>query len=81
MVLSKRERVIRALERDDEPDMIPIHNLGFERTGTSYQYYLESEEFKKSEIFIQTDYSEEEYRWLGNITELRCHSKLIFTFM
>ena len=30
MVLSKRERVIRTLELDDEPDMVPIHNMGFE---------------------------------------------------
>lgn len=79
MALSKRERVIRALERDDEPDMIPIHTLGFERTGTSYQWYLESEEFKKNEIFIEGDYSKEDYRWPGNITELRfwnvdCHT-------
>ncbi|MHA2471979.1 MAG: hypothetical protein ACXAES_01960 [Promethearchaeota archaeon] len=27
MTLSKRERVIRALERDDEPDKIPIQYL------------------------------------------------------
>ncbi len=38
MVLSKRERVIRTLELDDEPDMVPIHFLGFEKTGESYQY-------------------------------------------
>ncbi len=35
MVLSKRERVIRALSCE-EPDIVPIHYLGFERTGTAY---------------------------------------------
>ena len=47
MVLSKRERVIRTLELNDEPDMIPIHYLGFERTGTSYGIFLESAEYKE----------------------------------
>jgi len=42
MVLSKRERVIRTLELDDEPDMVPIHFLGFERTGAAYQHFKTS---------------------------------------
>ena len=71
MVLSKRERVIRTLERDDEPDIIPIHYLGFERTGSSYQEFLESDEYKENETYIENSFSKEEYRWPGNITELR----------
>jgi hypothetical protein len=71
MALSKRERVIRALERDDEPDKIPIYYDGFERTGTSYQYFIESAEFKENNTYIENSYSREEYRWAGNISELR----------
>ncbi|MBY8989512.1 MAG: hypothetical protein KGD58_02060 [Candidatus Lokiarchaeota archaeon] len=71
MVLSKRERVIRALERSDEPDKIPIYYNGFERTGTSYQYFIESDEFKENNTYIENKYSREEYRWAGNITENR----------
>ncbi len=79
MVLSKRERVIRALERDDEPDKIPIHYLGFERTGTAYQQFLESDEFKENNVYIENTYSREDYRWVGDITEWRfwnvdCHT-------
>jgi len=79
MVLSKRERVIRALERDDEPDMVPIHYLGFERTGTAYQQFLESDQFDECNMYIENDFSKEDYRWAGNITELRfwnvdCHT-------
>jgi len=79
MVLSKRERVIRALERDNEPDLIPIHYLGFERTGTAYQQFLESKEYKANETYVENNFSREDYRWAGNITELRfwnvdCHA-------
>ncbi|MHA2399587.1 MAG: uroporphyrinogen decarboxylase family protein [Promethearchaeota archaeon] len=78
MTLSKRERVIRALERDDEPDKIPIQYLGFERTGSSYQEFLESDEYKENETFVENSFSKEDFRWPGNITELRfwnvdCH--------
>ena len=71
MGLSKRERVIRTLERDDEPDKIPIYYNGFERTGTSYQHFIESDEFKENTTYIENNYSREEYSWAGNITELR----------
>ncbi|TFG15921.1 MAG: hypothetical protein EU535_00770 [Promethearchaeota archaeon] len=54
MVLSKRERVIRTLELE-EPDMIPIHHLGFEQTGSSNQYFIKSEEFKKIRAGIEED--------------------------
>jgi hypothetical protein len=79
MVLTKRERVIRTLERNDEPDMVPIHYLGFERTGTSYQQFLKSNEYQDAKCHIENDFSKEEYRWAGDITELRfwnvdCHS-------
>jgi len=79
MVLSKRERVIRALERDNEPDLIPIHYLGFERTGTAYQQFLGSKEYKANETYVENNFSREDYRWAGNITELRfwnvdCHA-------
>ncbi|KKK44365.1 hypothetical protein LCGC14_1331330 [marine sediment metagenome] len=79
MVLSKRERVIRTLERDDEPDKVPIHYLGFERTATAYQQFLESDEFRECNTYIESNFSREDYRWAGNITELRfwnvdCHT-------
>ena len=47
MVLSKRERVFKALELDGEPDMVPIHLFGFEQTGLSFQAFKESEEKKR----------------------------------
>ena len=49
MALSKRERVIRTLELDEEPDIVPIHNLGFEPTSTSYQNFINSEEKRELE--------------------------------
>ena len=55
MVLSKRERVIRALELNDEPDIVPIHNLGFEPTSASYQNFLQSEEIKELETKVKND--------------------------
>lgn len=45
MKLSKRERVLCALELQEEPDKIPIHNAGFEKTASSYQVFLKSEEY------------------------------------
>ncbi|MFX1376746.1 MAG: uroporphyrinogen decarboxylase family protein [Promethearchaeota archaeon] len=77
--MSKRERVIKALERDDEPDKIPIHCSGFERTGTSYQDFLESSEYRRNQTFIKNSFSREDYQWAGDITELRfwdvdCHT-------
>ncbi len=47
MVLSKHERVIRTLGLEGEPDVIPIHNLGFEPTGTACQEFLKSKENKE----------------------------------
>lgn len=79
MVLSKRERVIRTLEHDDEPDIIPIYTLGFERTGTTYQHFLETDEYQQFKVYIENDFSKEDYRWAGDITEPRfwnvdCHT-------
>ncbi len=73
MVLSKRERVIRTLELDDEPDMVPIHSLGFEPTGTSNQCFLKSDEKKELETIVKFS------KRTLNITEQRfwnadCHN-------
>ena len=54
MGLSKRERVIRTLELE-EPDMIPIHYLGFEATGISNQYFKNSDEYKKIRAGIENE--------------------------
>ena len=79
MVLSKRERVIRALERDGEPDIIPIQSLGFEKTSKSRQEFLHSNEYKAHETHIKNNYSKNDYNWAGDITEQRfwnvdCHA-------
>jgi len=54
MVLSKRERVIRTLELE-EPDMVPIHYLGFEWTGISNQTFIKSEEYKKTKADLDAE--------------------------
>lgn len=53
MALLKRERVIRTLELDDEPDMVPIHNLGFEPICTAYRDFLNSKEKIELETKIE----------------------------
>ncbi|MHA1915862.1 MAG: uroporphyrinogen decarboxylase family protein [Promethearchaeota archaeon] len=74
MGLSKRERVIRTLELE-EPDMIPIHYLGFETTGISYQYFKNSDEYKKIRAGIENEVLKLKFNVLtgitGSITELR----------
>lgn len=67
MVLSKRERVIRTLELDGEPDVIPIHTLGFEPTGTACQEFLKSEEKKELNTKITNTVSKR----TNDITEQR----------
>ena len=57
MVLSKRERVFKALELDGEPDMVPIHYFGFEQTGSSFQAYKESGEMDKHRTYVENKYS------------------------
>jgi len=54
MVLSKRERVIRTLELE-EPDMVPIHYLGFEPTSLSNQIFLKSDEYKNTQANIEDE--------------------------
>lgn len=79
MKLSKRERVIRTLELDDNIDKLPIHYLGFEKTGQSYQTFLKTPEYEKFYTKIENDFSKIKYCWAGDITELRywdvdCHA-------
>ena len=73
MVLSKRERVIRTLELE-EPDMVPIHHLGFEPTGVSNQYFIKSEEFNKIKANIEEEVLKTKLTAINfqtsNITEL-----------
>jgi hypothetical protein len=74
MVLSKRERVIKTLELE-EPDMIPIHFLGFEPTGISNQHFLNSEDYKEIKVGIDREVLKMKFNVsLGitkSITELR----------
>jgi uroporphyrinogen-III decarboxylase len=79
MNLSKRERVIRTLELNDNIDKLPVHYLGFELTSISYQTFLKTKEYKDYYTFIENDFSKVKYCWAGDITELRywnvdCHS-------
>jgi len=71
MALTKRERVIRTLELDDNIDMLPIHYLGFEKTSISYQNFLKTDEYKEFYTFIKNDFSKTRYCWAGDITDLR----------
>ncbi len=61
MVLSKRERVFKTLELDGEPDIVPIHTLGFERTGTAFQAFSNSKEKKESELWVKSTTSRIKY--------------------
>ncbi len=79
MVLSKRERVIRTLELDGEPDMVPIHFLGFEKTGKTYQHFKKTNEYKENETYIKNSFSNKKYKWAGSLTQHRflnvdCHA-------
>jgi hypothetical protein len=61
MVLSKRERVFKALELDGEPDMVPIHYFGFEQTGQSFQSFINSEERKEYDGWVKAKNSKVRY--------------------
>ena len=79
MVLSKRERVLRTLELDCEPDMIPIHVSGFEKSNSTYQTFLESKEHNANKTILKNNYSQSKNNWAGDITEIRfwnadCHA-------
>ena len=74
MVLSKRERVIRTLELE-EPDKIPIYYQGFEASGISNQFFINSDEYKKIRAEIEPEVLKMKFNVLmgitGNISELR----------
>ena len=79
MKLSKRERVIRTLELDDNIDMLPVHYLGFEKSASSYQSFLKTDEYNKYKTIVENDFSKVKYCWAGDITDLRfwnvdCHA-------
>jgi hypothetical protein len=61
MGLSKRERVFRTVEVDGEPDMVPIFNMGFERTSKSFQEFQDSEERKNCEKWVQSKHTNVKY--------------------
>jgi hypothetical protein len=61
MVLSKRERVFKALELDEEPDMVPIFTFGFEQTGPSFQAFKNSEEYEKNFSYVSPKDSKIKY--------------------
>jgi len=60
-MLSKRERVFRTLELDGEPDMIPIFNMGYEPTGSSFQEYYNSDERKQYIMSVKSNASKKKY--------------------
>jgi len=79
MTLSKRERVFRTLELDDNIDKLPVHYLGFEKSASSYQRFLKTDEYNKNKLFVENEFSKVKYCWAGDITELRfwnvdCHA-------
>ncbi|MHA1820130.1 MAG: hypothetical protein ACTSVC_06635, partial [Promethearchaeota archaeon] len=57
--MNKRERVLKTLELE-EPDKVPIHNLGFEKTGTAFLEFADSDEAEKSCVILDD---------VGDITE------------
>ncbi|MFX1454231.1 MAG: uroporphyrinogen decarboxylase family protein [Promethearchaeota archaeon] len=71
MVLSKRERVIRTLEHSEEPDVVPIHTLGFEKSNTAYQTFLKTDEYTKNKLIIKNTYRRGSNNYAGDITEQR----------
>ncbi len=60
MTLTKRERVFRTLELD-EPDMVPIHTLGFEQTGKAFQEFKDSDEKKECTTRVINKFSNVKY--------------------
>lgn len=67
MTLSKRERVLKTLELDGEPDVVPINVFGFEHTGTSFRAYKDSEEREKNYCQVVNKFNNIKY----HITEQR----------
>ncbi len=54
MVLSKRERVLRTVKLEGEPDVVPIFTLGFERTSKTFLDYQNSDERKNCLSWVQS---------------------------
>ncbi|MCP4760181.1 MAG: hypothetical protein GY870_00270 [archaeon] len=77
MSLSKRERVIRALELD-EPDKVPIYYGGFEKSCSTYQEFLKSDEYNKCKMVIRNNFSPFKYKRIVDITELRFWNVMSF---
>ena len=50
MKLSKRERMLKFLELDDQPDKCPVFTFGFEVAGYGMKQYLESEWHKNNVV-------------------------------
>jgi len=67
MSLSKRERVLKALELDGVPDLVPINVFGFEQTGTSFQAYKNSKEREENYCQVINKFNNVKY----HITEQR----------
>ncbi|TXT62387.1 MAG: Methylated-thiol--coenzyme M methyltransferase [Promethearchaeota archaeon] len=74
MSLSKRERVLKTLELDGEPDKVPIHYFGFEQTGTSFQAFSRSIEKQEFTSFVNNRHNNKKYY----ITEQRFWNLDIF---
>ncbi len=74
MTLSKRERVIRTLELDGEPDMAPTYHMGFEHTSTAFQVYQKSKEKEEYFTWVKPKFSKVKYL----ITEQRFWSVDIY---
>ena len=54
MVLSKRERVLRTVTLEGEPDVVPIFTLGFERTSKTFLDYQNSDDRKNCLSWVQS---------------------------
>lgn len=74
MTLSKRERVLKTLQLDGEPDKVPIHYFGFEQTGTSFQAFNNSKEKEKFTSFVRNNHTNKKHY----ITEQRFWNLDIF---
>ncbi|MHA1723758.1 MAG: uroporphyrinogen decarboxylase family protein [Promethearchaeota archaeon] len=61
MALTKRNRVFKTLELDGEPDMVPIHTLGFEQTGTAFAAFKNSKEREKYQSRVKSTTSNVKY--------------------
>ncbi|MHA1729613.1 MAG: hypothetical protein ACTSWY_12925 [Promethearchaeota archaeon] len=58
MALSKRERMLKFLDLDDEPDKCPVFTFGFEPAGFGMKQYIESDTFKCKDNHLSAQYLE-----------------------